>query len=53
MYHGLYQFSVDTWQRTGGIGLPSEATPREQTYRAILLYKRSGAGQWPHCGRYL
>jgi uncharacterized protein YabE (DUF348 family) len=52
-YHGLYQFSVDTWQRTGGIGLPSEATPREQTYRAILLYERSGRGQWPHCGRYL
>jgi uncharacterized protein YabE (DUF348 family) len=53
LYHGLYQFSVDTWQRTGGTGLPSEATPREQTYRAILLYERSGAGQWPHCGRYL
>jgi hypothetical protein len=53
MYHGLYQFSVETWRRTGGTGLPSEATPREQTYRAILLYKRSGAGQWPHCGRYL
>jgi uncharacterized protein YabE (DUF348 family) len=52
-YHGLYQFSVDTWQRMGGTGVPSEATPREQTYRAILLYKRSGAGQWPHCGRYL
>jgi uncharacterized protein YabE (DUF348 family) len=52
-YHGLYQFSVDTWRRMGGIGLPSEATPREQTYRAILLYKRSGAGQWPNCGRYL
>jgi uncharacterized protein YabE (DUF348 family) len=53
LYHGLYQFSVDTWQRTGGLGLPSEATPREQTYRAILLFQRSGAGQWPHCGRYL
>jgi uncharacterized protein YabE (DUF348 family) len=53
LYHGLYQFSVDTWQRTGGTGLPSEATPREQTYRAILLFKRSGAGQWPVCGRYL
>jgi uncharacterized protein YabE (DUF348 family) len=53
LYHGLYQFSVDTWRRTGGTGLPSEATPREQTYRAILLFTRSGAGQWPHCGRYL
>ncbi|MGH3646866.1 MAG: ubiquitin-like domain-containing protein [Micromonosporaceae bacterium] len=49
-YHGLYQFNVDMWQRMGGIGLPSQATPREQTYRAILLYKRAGADQWPHCG---
>jgi uncharacterized protein YabE (DUF348 family) len=52
-YHGLYQFGIDTWERMGGIGLPSEATPREQTYRAILLFERAGAGQWPHCGRYL
>jgi uncharacterized protein YabE (DUF348 family) len=52
-YHGLYQFSVGTWQRVGGIGLPSQATVREQTYRAILLYQRSGAGQWPNCGRLL
>jgi len=50
LYHGLYQFNVSMWQRMGGIGLPSEATPREQTYRAILLYKRSGADQWPACG---
>lgn len=52
-YHGLYQFSVDTWQRMGGIGVPSEATPREQTYRAIKLYKTSGKGQWPVCGANL
>ncbi|MGH3658072.1 MAG: ubiquitin-like domain-containing protein [Micromonosporaceae bacterium] len=50
MYHGLYQFNVDMWHRMGGIGVPSDATPREQTYRAILLYKRAGADQWPHCG---
>jgi uncharacterized protein YabE (DUF348 family) len=50
LYHGLYQFNVNMWQRLGGIGLPSEATPREQTYRAILLYKRAGADQWPACG---
>ncbi|MGH3662696.1 MAG: ubiquitin-like domain-containing protein [Micromonosporaceae bacterium] len=49
-YHGLYQFNVPMWQRMGGIGVPSEATPREQTYRAILLYKAAGADQWPHCG---
>jgi uncharacterized protein YabE (DUF348 family) len=49
-YHGLYQFNVEMWHRMGGLGLPSEATPREQTYRAIKLYKAAGRGQWPHCG---
>jgi resuscitation-promoting factor RpfB len=49
-YHGLYQFSVGTWQAVGGAGLPSQASPDEQTHRAQLLYQRSGAGQWPHCG---
>lgn len=49
-YHGLYQFNVDMWHRMGGIGLPSDATPREQTYRAIKLYKAAGRDQWPHCG---
>jgi resuscitation-promoting factor RpfB len=52
-YHGLYQFSVATWQAVGGTGLPSQASPDEQTYRAQLLYQRSGAGQWPHCGKNL
>lgn len=49
-YHGLYQFNVQMWHRMGGLGLPSEATPREQTYRAIKLYKAAGRDQWPHCG---
>jgi uncharacterized protein YabE (DUF348 family) len=49
-YHGLYQFSVGTWQAVGGTGLPSEASAEEQTARAQALYNRSGAGQWPHCG---
>ncbi|NKY39160.1 DUF348 domain-containing protein [Cellulomonas septica] len=52
-YHGLYQFSVATWQAVGGAGLPSQASPDEQTARAKMLYNRSGAGQWPHCGKYL
>ncbi len=49
-YHGLYQFGVGTWQAVGGSGLPSAASADEQTSRAQLLYQRSGAGQWPHCG---
>ncbi len=52
-YHGLYQFSVATWQSVGGSGLPSQASADEQTARAKMLYNRSGAGQWPHCGKNL
>ena len=49
-YRGLYQFSLATWRGIGGSGDPIENSPEEQTYRAKLLYQRSGAGQWPHCG---
>ncbi|WP_275407157.1 resuscitation-promoting factor [Cellulomonas chitinilytica] len=52
-YHGLYQFSVGTWQAVGGSGLPSQASADEQTARAKMLYNRSGAGQWPVCGKNL
>lgn len=51
LYHGKYQFSRDTWESVGGKGLPSDAAEAEQDYRAALLYKRSGPGQWPVCGR--
>jgi uncharacterized protein YabE (DUF348 family) len=52
-YYGLYQFSVGTWAGVGGTGLPSQASPEEQTARAKMLYNRSGAGQWPACGKNL
>lgn len=52
-YYGLYQFSVSTWAAVGGAGLPSDASADEQTARAQMLYNRSGAGQWPHCGSRL
>ena len=52
-YYGLYQFSLSTWRGVGGSGLPSEASAAEQTQRAMALYSRSGAGQWPVCGKYL
>jgi uncharacterized protein YabE (DUF348 family) len=52
-YYGLYQFALSTWQSVGGSGLPTENSAAEQTYRAQILYNRSGAGQWPVCGRYL
>lgn len=49
-YYGLYQFSLPTWASVGGSGNPVDASPEEQTMRAQILYERSGAGQWPHCG---
>ncbi len=52
-YYGLYQFSLSTWASVGGSGNPIDATPDEQTYRAQVLYERSGAGQWPVCGPLL
>jgi resuscitation-promoting factor RpfB len=51
-YYGLYQFSLSTWSSVGGSGNPINASPAEQLYRAKLLYKRGGAGQWG-CGRHL
>ncbi len=52
-YHGLYQFTLSTWQSVGGSGDPIDASPNEQTYRAQLLYRRSGDSPWPVCGHYL
>ncbi len=52
-YRGLYQFSYATWASVGGSGDPAANSAGEQTYRAQVLYNRSGAGQWPHCGKYL
>jgi uncharacterized protein YabE (DUF348 family) len=52
-YRGLYQFSMGTWHGVGGSGDPIDASPDEQTYRAKLLYSRSGRSPWPVCGKYL
>ncbi|MDT7538341.1 MAG: resuscitation-promoting factor RpfB [Actinomycetota bacterium] len=52
-YRGLYQFSMGTWHGVGGVGDPIDASPSEQTYRAKLLYSRSGRSPWPVCGKYL
>jgi resuscitation-promoting factor RpfB len=52
-YYGLYQFLASTWRSVGGSGLPTAATSAEQTYRAKLLWARSGPGQWPTCGKLL
>jgi uncharacterized protein YabE (DUF348 family) len=51
-HYGLYQFSLSTWRSVGGSGNPIDASPAEQTYRAKVLYKKAGAGQWS-CGHHL
>ncbi|MCW2599563.1 MAG: transglycosylase protein [Frankiales bacterium] len=52
-YRGLYQFTMGTWYGVGGSGDPIDASYSEQTYRAQLLYRRSGRSPWPVCGKYL
>lgn len=52
-YRGLYQFTFGSWAGVGGSGDPIDASSSEQTYRAKLLYQRSGRSAWPTCGRYL
>jgi len=49
-YRGLYQFDYGTWASVGGKGDPAAASVAEQTYRAALLYSRSGSSPWPVCG---
>jgi hypothetical protein len=49
-YRGLYQFDQGTWESVGGHGDPAAASPAEQSYRAALLYSRSGSSPWPVCG---
>ncbi len=50
LYRGKYQFSISTWAGVGGHGDPAAAPESEQDMRAVLLYERSGPGQWPVCG---
>jgi hypothetical protein len=50
LYRGKYQFSYSTWASVGGHGDPAAAPEAEQDRRAIMLYERSGPGQWPVCG---
>ncbi len=52
-FYGLYQFTISTWHSVGGTGVPTDHSAGEQTYRAKILYKSSGAGPWPVCGRQL
>ena len=49
-YYGAYQFDLSTWQSVGGSGLPSNASPAEQDYRALYLYRMRGWSPWTCAG---
>ncbi len=49
-FYGAYQFDFQTWASVGGSGLPSDASPDEQDYRAALLWRSRGSAPWPVCG---
>jgi peptidoglycan hydrolase-like protein with peptidoglycan-binding domain len=45
-YYGAYQFDLPTWRSVGGKGRPDQATPTEQDYRALYLYRMRGWQPW-------
>lgn len=51
-YYGAYQFDLTTWHSVGGTGYPNKATPTEQDYRALYLYRMRGWQPWS-CARTL
>jgi hypothetical protein len=51
-HYGAYQFDLATWRSVGGTGKPNTATPTEQDYRALYLYRMRGWQPWT-CARNL
>jgi hypothetical protein len=51
-HYGAYQFDLPTWRSVGGTGYPHRASPREQDYRALYLYRMRGWQPWT-CARRL
>ena len=51
-HYGAYQFDLATWRSVGGAGYPHRASPREQDYRALYLYRMRGWQPWT-CARRL
>ncbi len=45
-YYGAYQFDLSTWRSVGGTGYPHQASPTEQDYRALYLYRMRGWQPW-------
>lgn len=45
-HFGAWQFGIPTWAGVGGHGLPSQASPAEQDWRAFLLWRSQGYRPW-------
>ena len=59
-YRGAYQFSSSTWNSVASRNLPhlvgvdpAAAAPADQDAMALALFRSSGSGPWPHCGKHL
>ena len=48
-YEGGFQFLPSTWRSVGGVGHAYDAVPREQLYRAFMVYRHNG-GSWREWG---
>lgn len=48
-YSGGMQFLRSTWQNAGGLGDAWQWSPREQLYRAFVVWRRDG-GSWSEWG---
>ena len=48
-YAGGLQFTLATWRSVGGRGEPWQWAPREQLYRAWLVWRRD-SGSWIEWG---
>ncbi|CRK57164.1 Endoglucanase [Alloactinosynnema sp. L-07] len=49
-YYGAYQFDLPTWRSVGGAGYPHQASPAEQDFRALYLYRMRGWQPWECAG---
>lgn len=49
-HYGAYQFDRSTWRSVGGTGSPHQASPAEQDYRALYLYRMRGWQPWTCAG---
>ena len=52
-FYGGLQFTLSSWQSSGGSGYPNEASREEQIARGQVLQSRQGWGAWPACSAKL